>query len=152
MVGLGCQSGSYLIYGIASTIAWLMLLMSASLSNRWSLQMEMPRPSPHFLLGPLAVLTRLIGKSLAAANALFLITTSSVQFTGLYDTCWCDACIPSLGRQAGWVVLFASDAQIAAASKGAWIGGVSMSVLSAASITFYFLTSRGDEVFKRNEQ
>ena len=152
MVGLGCQSGSYLIYGVVSTIVWLTLVLSALLSNRWSLQMESPKHKPQNILGPLAVLMRLASKFLAAANALFLVATSAIQFTGLYDTCWCDACIPSLGRQAGWVILFASDAQIAAASKGAWIGGVSMSVLSAASLTFWFLTSRGDEIFKRNMQ
>lgn len=152
MVGLGCQSGSYLIYGIVSTLVWILLVFSASISNRWSLQMETAKVRPHFVLGPLAVTTRLVGKSLAAANTLFLVATSAIQFTGLYDNCWCDACIPSLGRQAGWVILFASDAQISAASKGAWIGGVAMSLLSAFSITVYILTSRGDEVFKQNIQ
>ena len=152
MVGLGCQSGSYLIYGVASTVAWLTLVLSASLSNRWSLQMEEFKLKPHNFLGPLAVVTRLVGKSLAAANAVFLVANSAIQFTSLYDTCWCDACNPSLGRQAGWVILFATDAQIAAASRSAWIGGVAMSVLSAAFITFYFLSSRGDEIFKRNTQ
>ena len=152
MVGLGCQSGSYLVYGVVSTIAWLMLVLSASLSNRWSFQMERGRNPTRYILGSIAVITRLIGKCLAAANALFLVTTSAIQFTSLYDTCFCDACIFSLGRKAGWVILFASDAQIAAASKGAWIGGVSLSILSAAITTFCFLTSRGDEIFKRNMQ
>lgn len=114
--------------------------------------MENPKLKPRNVLGPLVVMTRLGGKLLAAANALFLVTTSALQFTGFYDNCWCDACIPSLGRQAGWVILFASNAQIAAASKSAWIGGVFMSVVSVAAITFYVLTSRGDEVFKSNMQ
>ena len=114
--------------------------------------MENTKLKPRNVLGPLVVVTRLSGKLLAAANALFLITASALQFTGLFDNCWCDACIPSLGRQAGWVILFASDAQIAAASKSAWVGGVLMSAVSVAAITFYVLTSRGDEVFKRNMQ
>lgn len=114
--------------------------------------METPGLEPHVILGPLAVVTRLFGKFLAAANALYLVATSVIQFTGLYDTCWCDSCIPSLGRQAGWVVLFASDAQIAAASKEAWIGGVSMSIASAAVVTFCFLISRGDEIFAQDPE
>lgn len=151
-VGLGCHSGSYLIYGLASTVAWLTLTFSATLSNRWSFQTESKGTKPHCVLGPLAVITRLAGKSLAAANAIFLVITSVFQFTGIYDTCWCNACIPSLGPEAGWVVLFASAAEIAAASKGAWIGGVLMSVLSAAFITFFFLVSRGDEIIKHDRQ
>lgn len=152
MVGLGCQSGSYLVYGVVSTLAWLMLVLSASVSNRWSFQLERRTNSPRYVLGSLAVITRLIGKSLAAANAIFLVATSAIQFTGLYDNCWCDACILSIVEKVGWVILFASDAQIAAASKGAWIGGVSLSIISAAMTTFCFLTSRGDEVFERNTQ
>ena len=151
MVGLGCQSGSYLIYGLASTIAWLMLVLSATLSNHWSVQTE-SRIKPHRILGPLAVITRLLGKTLAAANAVFLVITSTFQFTGIFDNCWCAACIPSLGPEAGWVILFASDAEITAESKGAWIGGVLMSIFSATFITCFFLMSRGDEIFKRNRQ
>ena len=112
--------------------------------------MESKGTKPHRVLGPLAVITRLVGKSLAVANAVFLVITSVFQFTGIYDNCWCNACIPSLGPKAGWVVLFASAADIAAASKGAWIGGVLTSVLSAAFITFFFLMSKGDEIIQRN--
>ena len=114
--------------------------------------METSNVKSRGILGPLAVTTRLAGKALAAANALFLVVTCVVQLTGLYDTCWCAACIPSLGREAGWVILFASDAQIVAVSRGAWIGGVSLSISSAALVTFFYLTSRGDEIFEKNMQ
>lgn len=152
VVGLGCQSGSYLIYGLIATVVWLTLFFSAFLSHRWSRQMETWTIKPHWILGPSAVMLRLVGNALAAANAIFLVVTCVAQFTGLYDTCWCDACIPSLGRKAGWVILFANDAQIVAASNSAWKGGVALSVVSAAIVTSYFLTSRGDEIFKRNRQ
>ena len=152
MIGLGCQSGSYLIYGLVSTVAWLTLVLSVTLSHQWSVQMGNIAKRPHCLLGPLAVVTRLLGKSLATANAIFLVITSIFQFTGTYDNCWCDACIPTLGPEAGWIVLFASDAEIAAASKNAWIGEVLMSAFSVAFITCFFLISRGDEIFKRNRQ
>ena len=93
-----------------------------------------------------------MGKSLATINAAFIVVTSIVQFTGLYDNCWCDACIPSLGKKAGWVILFASDAQIAAVSKSAWVGGVFMSIFSALFVTIFIFASRGDEIFVRNMQ
>ncbi len=152
MVGLGCQSGSYLIYGVVSTIIWITLFTSASLSHHLSVLREEGKPPPHWILRLLTVATRLIGKLLAAANATFIVVTSIVHFTGLYDNCWCAACIPSLGRKAGWVILFASDAQIAATSKSAWIGGVTLSIFSALFVTIYIFVSRGDEIFKRNMQ
>ena len=114
--------------------------------------MEASNVKLHGILGHLAVMTRLAGKSLAATNGLFLVTTCVAQFVGLYHTCWCDACIPSLGREAGWVILFASNAQIAEASRGAWIGGVAFSILSAILVTFCYCTSRGDEIFNNNKQ
>lgn len=131
-------------------MVWLALFSSAYHSNHWSWQMETSTVKPHWALGPLAVMFRLVGKSLAAANAVFLVITCVAQFTGLYNTCWCDACISSLGRKAGWVILFASDAQVMAASSSAWKGRVALSIASAAIVTSYYLTSRGDEIFKRN--
>lgn len=61
---------------------------------------------------------------------------------------WCDACIPSLGKTAGWVVLFASDAQIAAASKNAWVGGVFMGILVGVLVSIWAFVARGDEIFR----
>ena len=159
VVGLGCQSGSYLIYGLASTVSWLVLVLSAYLSHRWSLLQETAqrrgntfRPSPNILLAGLAVTTRLLGKSLAAANAAFVVVNSVIQFTGLYDNCWCDACIPSLGKKAGWVILFASDAQITAVTKSAWVGGVFMGILTALVASAWVFVARGDEVFEGGGQ
>lgn len=93
VVGLGCQSGSYLIYGLVSTIAWLILCQAAYLSRLHSLRLEsshiksQARLRPSSLLAASAVIMRLVGKSLAAANAVFIIATSIIQFTGLYDNC-----------------------------------------------------------------
>ena len=84
-----------------------------------------------------------MGKSLAAANAVFLVAISMIQFTGLFDFCWCDACIPSLGEKNGWVILWANDTQIGAASSSAWGGGTLMSFLSMSLIaTFIFVVER----------
>ena len=97
------------------------------------------------------MLTRLLGKLLASANAIFVIATSIIQFTGLFDNCWCDACIPSLGKAAGWVVLFASDEQLFKASKGAWVGGVFMAIVVGGVISLWIFIARGDEVFAGDE-
>ena len=75
-----------------------------------------------------------------------------MQFTGLFDNCWCDACIPTLGKVRGWVILFANDEQIAAAGKAAWLGGVSLGMVVVALVTIWIFIARGDEVFEGNHQ
>lgn len=124
-----------------------MLTLSAYLSHLHSLRLETSHRCPSTLLAALAVLTRLLGKLLAAASAIFVVATSIIQFTGLLDNCWCDACIPSLGKKAGWVVLFVSDAQITAASKSAWVGGVFMGIVVSVVVSLWVFVARGDEVF-----
>ena len=148
VVGLGCQSGSYLLYGLAATQIWLILLLAAYLSHRHSLLMERSPPYNRAqryrsnLLAAVVICTRLVGKALAIANALFLVATSVLQFTGLYDTCWCNACIPSLGRLKGWVILFATDSEISAASSTSWWSGTALSAVSAGSATGLLLWIR----------
>ena len=141
VVGLGCQSGSYLIYGIVSTLAWALLTFSAFVSHRHALirqnmNLTARRKAQRLccFLGPVAVSMRLSGKALAAANTVFLVAISIIQFTGLFDSCWCDACIPSLGEAKGWVILWADDTQIGAASSSAWGGGTLMSFVSMAIV------------------
>ena len=95
---------------------------------------------------------RILGKTLAAANALFIVVNSFMQFTGLFDNCWCDACIPTLGKVGGWVILFATDVEIKAAGKAAWIGGVSLGMVVVALVTIWIFIARGDEIFEGNDQ
>jgi hypothetical protein len=85
-------------------------------------------------------------------NALFLVITSLLQFTNLYNNCWCSAAVMGLGTKGGWVVLFASDDQIFAFSKAASIGGVAMSIVVGAISLYFILSSRGDEIFNENSQ
>jgi hypothetical protein len=75
-----------------------------------------------------------------------------LQFTNLYNNCWCSAAVMGLGAKKAWVVLFASDAQIAAFSKNSWIAGVAMSIVVGAITLYFILGSRGDEIFNENSQ
>ncbi|KAF8866331.1 hypothetical protein BDZ45DRAFT_578983, partial [Acephala macrosclerotiorum] len=56
-------------------------------------------PSP--ILGPLPVVLRLFGKFLAFINTIWVILTSILQFTNLYDNCWCSASVLGLGTEVG---------------------------------------------------
>lgn len=100
------------------------------------------------ILGPLAVLSRLVGKTIAIASALWVVTESVIPFTGAYESCWCNA----NGGRTGWVILFATGAQVLDASKHASLGGVCLSITLTVIATVYLFTSRGDEIFKHNSQ
>ncbi|KAJ6600521.1 hypothetical protein DFH09DRAFT_1128388, partial [Mycena vulgaris] len=74
-VGIGCRSGSYLIYGVAATLSWLLLFD--------------PHRRSVGLLGGLAVLTRFTGKAVAITNTGWLIASSVLEDIGTFQTCWC---------------------------------------------------------------
>lgn len=149
-VGLGCDSGGYLLYGLLATYSWILLLLSAYLSHLHATNAETGQPNTWWYI-PLAALTCYTGKLIAGLNALWLLCASVFQFTNLYNTCWCSTSILSLHSQA-WLVLFASDTQIASASRAPWIGGVFLAVFVSFASAAFFLGSRGDEIFEENKQ
>ncbi len=57
-----------------------------------------------------------------------------------------------LGREKGWVILFATDAQIAAAARTPWIVGICMGIFVGLGTLVWILGGRGDDVFKKNKQ
>ena len=69
------------------------------------------------MLAAAAVSLRILGKIVAFVNAGFLLITSILQFTEVYSSCWCSSAVMSLGIKNSWVVLFATDSQIVAASE-----------------------------------
>lgn len=164
MVGLGCESGAYLIYGCTATAAWSCLVLSAYLSHKYSdssiaynsslssrdattkasskslssliatskpsrtsLQTTQTRST---ILALVIVVTRLIGKALACGNAFYLLTISLLQFTKIYHSCWCSACVLQYGAAEGWVPLWATDIQIMEVALNGWIAGVIIRVLA----------------------
>jgi hypothetical protein len=151
-VGLGCDSGAYLIYGVVATAVWLLLVLSAYLSHLHNINLESRFPRHKPLLAPAAIFMRLAGKSLACLNTFFLFITCVLQFTNLYNNCWCSAAVAGLGREKAWVILFASDAQIAAAAKKPWIVGVCVGISVGLGTLIWILGWTGDDVFRRNKQ
>jgi len=151
-VGIGCDSGSYLLYGIVATIVWILLTTSAYLSHLCALGEEREHPQTRPIVASIAVITRLSGKSLAFLNACGIIVTSMLQFTNLYNNCWCSGAVLGRGVKAALVILFATDAQIASASTAFWIAGVFLSLAVAFIGMFFFWVSKGSEIFRENTQ
>jgi hypothetical protein len=145
-VGIGCSSAGYLIYGVAATVSWLLLVTSAYLSDLYL----NPNEAASFLsidssmFAAAAVYLRIFGKAVAFVNAVFLLVTSILQFTDLYSSCWCSSAVMSLGTTNGWVVLFATDSQIVAVSEIPWLIGFSMSGVASTVMLSFILRYRAD--------
>ncbi|OQO12049.1 hypothetical protein B0A48_02688 [Cryoendolithus antarcticus] len=169
-VGLGCRSGGYLLYGGFATLAWLCLVMATFFSHAAMLRYQSEHildpfkqfqrdPSYHLTNNPgqqqnvyerdlghsalcgAAVLFRYLGKTLCVLNTFLLIISSLMEVTGGYNNCWCQGIAFGMGRR-GWVVLFESSADLAAAAWLPWVGGLVMTiVVCVASYGFFWLGS-----------
>ncbi|KAF8172536.1 hypothetical protein K438DRAFT_1981387 [Mycena galopus ATCC 62051] len=111
-IGLGYRSGSYLIYGVASTIAWLLL----------RLEQDLERKEGVGFLGGVAVLSRVTAKAIAIANAMWLIASSVLEDIGTFQTCWCQTCAFQF-HKSGWTPVFKGASDLRNAANGVWVGG-----------------------------
>lgn len=139
--GLGCRSGSYLLYGIMATTAHILLLISVFLSHHVMLiyqearhtgqdvDHDHARYTVHKWIGRLAVLTRFLGKFTAMVNSVWIILSSIFELIGFYESCWCTGTALGLKDRA-WVVLFVSGDRMREEAEPSWIGGLAMSLLT----------------------
>jgi hypothetical protein len=149
--GLGCRSGSYLLYGVLATSAHIILLASVFFSHGAMLMYQdmhasnpalanlntRPRSAKHDMLCKAAVATRYLGKSIAIISAFWIILSSIFELIGFYESCWCTGTVLGLAEKA-WVVLFVSGDQMRDEAEPSWIGGLAMSLLTM--MLTYFLT------------
>jgi hypothetical protein len=125
-VGLGCRSGSYLIYGIAATASWLLLIFSNLVSHTYMQRLEhnpyQQRSMTMAFLGGLAVTTRHMGKAIAISNAAWLVASSIMEDIGAFQTCWCQTNALRY-HENGWTPVFKNASDLRANAGGIWIGG-----------------------------
>lgn len=150
-VGLGCRSGSYLLYGVLSTATWFLLALSALLSHS-VMYHEQTANNKHSdipvakhgrsrrlsTLCGLAVTSRLLGKTIGVCNAFWLVTSSMLEFTGSFQNCWCQTDALSM-RSTGWTVLYKNAADLANASAEYWAGGLVFSLTVIFGCMLFFL-------------
>ncbi|KAH7232418.1 hypothetical protein B0J15DRAFT_409137 [Fusarium solani] len=155
MVGFGCRSGSYLLYGILSTAVLFLLILSMILSHQ-AMKMyqaeHIRHPKADFSKGWTATwthwlfcvgsnITRLAGKFLAVANSIVVVQIAVLEFVGLFDNCWCKSCHLQFGDN-GYAVLFRSDEDYRKIAKGSWIGGILMATTVCSILCLIFFFSR----------
>jgi hypothetical protein len=148
-VGLGCHSGSYLLYfGISFAAAWF-LVGSAWLSKRWIWLRDQRRSDQRprtrlsnfsfHMLAFFAVLFRGIGKLLAYLNSIWILIYCIFVFSGLYEQCYCQAAGIQRGDN-GWIT-FLTAPQLVDQVRGIWIGTLvgNMVVMTATSFLLWWL-------------
>ncbi|KAF7336507.1 hypothetical protein MSAN_02305400 [Mycena sanguinolenta] len=138
--GLGCRSGSYLLYGISATFSWLLLVFSQFVSHALMHRLEQDphlRSTGNCILARLAVITQVSGKTIAVANAGWLIASSVLEDVGAFQTCWCQSTALSYHTR-GWIPLFKKPADLRSQALGTWIGGFTWSIVVCAVTAVIF--------------
>ncbi|KAJ7144534.1 hypothetical protein C8R44DRAFT_657908 [Mycena epipterygia] len=101
--GLGCRSGSYLIYLAISTCVWAMIMVSTQLTYP---SIVSPATNSALLSTKPVILIRRTAKLLACLNAIWIVLSCLFQFSGVFGTCWCQASAFYLGPRAYAVMFF----------------------------------------------
>ncbi|KAJ7029921.1 hypothetical protein C8F04DRAFT_1115463 [Mycena alexandri] len=140
-VGFGCRSGGYLIYGLAATVSWLMLILSNLLSHA-VMQRAVRDPDARIgSIGWVAVGTRLGGKILGICNAIWLVASSVMGNMGVFQSCWCQTDSLQYG-QSGWAPVFKGQQDLRNVTQNIWIGGFIWSVAVCLIAGAFFRTCR----------
>ncbi|KDQ57904.1 hypothetical protein JAAARDRAFT_34715 [Jaapia argillacea MUCL 33604] len=136
-VGLGCRSGAYVLYGVAATVVWILLVTSSVLAHYAYPDSHLSHSVPTSRAAALfSVLLRRMGKILATLNAIWLILACLFQFSNVFNRCWCDSSRIGLGGRA-YVVL--DPTEILPTMENWWIAGVAL----ASSCSFLFFAFVG---------
>jgi hypothetical protein len=122
-VGLGCRSGSYLLYAAAGTLVWAMMVASSFLTHYAACAPRGPSGNPRSarVARTAATALRRMGKAAAALNAVWGLLACIFEFSSFFSRCWCNSDVLSLGANA-FNVIALSD-QDMHKIKTAWILG-----------------------------
>ncbi|KAJ6617543.1 hypothetical protein B0H10DRAFT_2032877 [Mycena sp. CBHHK59/15] len=139
--GLACRSGSFLMYGVMSTLVWMMLVTSSVLAHYSTFTISVRGRYLHTKVtraaGVLAIILRRLAKILASINTIWIVMACLFQFGSFFDRCWCNSSVFYLGKHAYNVIDVGPED--VAALNAPWIGGVALA--SGCSIVFMAFVS-----------
>ncbi|KAG1728556.1 hypothetical protein EDB19DRAFT_1746441 [Suillus lakei] len=139
-VGLGCRSLGYLIYGALATIVWAMLVMSSILSHHASSYSDRPRsPFSSITIRLVKVVSNLLrwgGKLVAIVNAIWIIAAGMLQFTSIYDNCYCNSSVLGRGAQYAYDIIVLDGLDLTQ-TKAAWFGALALGGSTSLGFIFY---------------
>ncbi|KAG1892789.1 hypothetical protein F4604DRAFT_1913486 [Suillus subluteus] len=146
-VGLGCRSLAYLIYGALATIVWAMLVMSSILSHYAYSYSDTPRSpylylsrakSPFSSIAIVKIVSNLLrwgGKLVAIVNALGIIAAGFLQFTSVYDNCYCNSSVLGIGPQYAYTIVVVDGLDLSQ-TTAAWAGAVALGLSTSGIFMF----------------
>jgi len=136
--GLGCRSGSYILYGAVSTMIWLALLISSYLAHYAKVLNDNGEIPPRFnsadLAQGLATFLRRLSILAAGCNTLSIVLACVFQFSNFYSTCYCNSSV--LGRGSLHAYNIISAGYDYGHMEAAWIGGI---VLAGGCVAVFLL-------------
>ncbi|OHW89913.1 hypothetical protein CSPAE12_11504 [Colletotrichum incanum] len=149
--GLGCRSGSYVVYGILATASCAAMLVSAWLSHFTMRGYQCELNTTGYLefhgttrlRGAAAVIMRLFGQFLLVGNTVWLLVISIFELIGFFDSCYCAGTQLSKGLEYGWILLFKNADALKADAQPAWGTGIGMGFLTIfLAVMIFYLASR----------
>jgi hypothetical protein len=127
--GIGCRTMGYFLYGVMSTLIWMMLLMSSILAHYSAAYSHRPPPSARVALA-LSHCLRWTGKLCAVINFFLVVLACVFQYSNFYDRCFCNSSVFS--RRGGAYAVIIETAAEAERAKAAWIGALALACTSAS--------------------
>ncbi|KAJ7217528.1 hypothetical protein C8J57DRAFT_1598487 [Mycena rebaudengoi] len=129
-IGLGCHSGSFILYGALSTLSFLVLLLGEILQQFY-------HPTTSHLplqekIGFFAVVCRRVGKLFAWFNAFMFISVDVLTFANVLDNCFCESSVLGLGFNGGYNTIYYASMHL----LNWWVTAVVVASVSAAVFWF----------------
>lgn len=123
-IGLGCLSARHIFFGGMSILILFFTIVSTILAHISKVHSERRQTTTNSFLAFAAIALRRVCVLLAFVNATVLIITYCLEFSGVFDTCYCNASV--LGRGKNSYVVFIFDG---------WIGTMRNARIAATIIT-----------------
>jgi len=153
-IGIGCRAFYCMVYSLTSTFSCLLLTVASQFSDSWLSQFDWSLrnqgteeyegwENPHETKfsdtrGVMAVCCRVLGKTLAILNALFIVVACFLEFAGVYESCFCKSCYFGLRGRA--FVSFLSTEQSAHIARPFWYAGSGVAMLTVLLLCFGYFT------------
>ena len=124
--GLGCRSGSYILYGTISTIIWLTLVLSSYLAHCAKAWRRYSYRRSGFdsvtVTRGLATFLRRLSILAASCNSIWIIIVCIFEFSNVYSTCYCNSSVLGRGVQHAYNLIITTGHDYGH-TRAAWAGG-----------------------------
>jgi hypothetical protein len=151
-IGIGCRAFICMTYSLTSLSSCVLLIIGSHCADSWSFQHEhyqwsikvnpglsrAREPEPNATLSMIAVGCRLLGKTLAILNAMFIVVGCVLEFAGVYESCFCKSSYFGLRSRA--YISFLSTNESVQIARPYWFGGAGAAMLTVLIICFGYFT------------